>query len=253
MTYDQKTPIDTDSVTALTTVAEPVYQTAATVTVYDNVLIHAAVIKTAWNKQVTGIIETGQLLLAAKKALSGSGKFLKLFDKTIGDLPFCEDTAQLLMKIARHPVLSNAEHVRQLPPHWGTLAILSRATSKQLEKWILDGSVNIDTDRKRAESLVTPKPAKVKAAVKKDSDVTDNTTCSAIPDNTHNPEVQQSVQHLYTLATDATADWTNVDLDMVRDLIEELNSRLDARAEAASHEKEWQESAELQPAAPVTD
>jgi hypothetical protein len=240
MTYDQNTPSDS---TALT-LAEPVYQTVKTVTVMDNVLLHATGIKAAWNKQVAGIIETGQLLLKAKKELSGSGKFLKLFDKTVGDLPFCEDTAQRLMQIARHPVLSDAEHVRHLPPHWGTLAVLSRATPKQVKKWIMDGTVNVDTDRMRAESLVAPKPAKGRAEVKQDADDatdSDDVAANVIASKAQN-EVQQAVQHLYTLATDVKADWTNADFEMVRDLVEELQSKIDARRQDALHDAEWQKA-----------
>jgi hypothetical protein len=223
-----------DNSTALTVTDN----TTPTVSTDNVILFHANGIKTAWNKQVSGIVETGELLLKAKKDLSG--RWLKLFDPKVGNLPFCEDTAQLLMKIARHPVLSNAEHVRYLPPHWSTLAILSRATPKQLEKWIMDGSVNIDTDRKDAESLV--KPAKAKAAKKagasaragRDEGTTarhehadDKTVSDATAGNGAN-EVEQAIQALYALACDATADWTKADPDMVHGLIEEMRSRLDA-------------------------
>jgi hypothetical protein len=226
--------------------------TMDTTAIDDKVLFHAAGIKTAWNKQVSGIIETGQLLLAAKKALSGTGKWLKLFDPKIGDLPFCEDTAQLLMKIARHPVLSNAEHVRHLPPHWGTLAVLSKATPKQLERWLADGKVNIDTERQQAESLVNPKkPAKAKAA-EKDLDDSDKTVADATASNNTSSErkvqeVQECLGHLYDLVCDSRIDWMKViqvvGSGMARDIVEELTSRLNDHAEAASHEKEWLEAA----------
>jgi hypothetical protein len=226
-------------------------ETATALTLIDDkVLFHAAGIKTAWNKQVSGIIETGQLLLQAKKEMSGSRKWLKLFDPKIGDLPFCEDTAQLLMKIARHPVLSNAEHVRYLPPHWGTLAVLSKATPKQLEKWITDGIVNINTERQQAESLVRPKKPITAKAVKKDIDdssktVPDKTVPDATTaDNTcREREVQDCLEHLYDLVCDSRIAWTKViravGSGMVRDIVQELTSRLNDHAEAARREEEF--------------
>jgi hypothetical protein len=260
MTYDQNsTPIDSDSV-ALTNVAKPVYQTAQTVSVMDNVLLHAAGIKTAWNKQVAGIIETGQLLLQAKKALSGSGKFLKLFDPNIGNLPFCEDTAQLLMKIARHPVLSKAEHVRYLPPHWGTLAILSRATSKQLEKWIADGSVNIDTDRSKADELVGTKKKRVKKvpAVSNDDTATDDDgddaatgddVATATADATNEQHCIKYLKALHRLLTDAAAvEWEMMfkkHEDLIRDVRCELTGRIEAHEEAVARDQAWEESQKL--------
>ena len=149
------------------------------------------------------------------------------------------------MKIARHPVLSNTEHVRLLPPSWGTLAVLSKASSKQLEMWLADGTVTANTERKRAESLVSPKPAKAEG--KKDTTVSDDSASDAtefptLPASNASNEVQQSVEQLYKLACDAKADWTNVNFDMVRDLAEELNSRLDNQADAASRDKQWLEA-----------
>src|SRR5260370_3791121 len=175
MTYDQNTPAplpvdDTDSgaTTEPVVVAEPLYQTAQTVTVMDNVMIGAAEIKTAWNKQVSSIIETGNLLLKWNKILSGTSKFKKLFDPDIGGVPFSYETATQLMKIARHPVLSNVVHGQQLPPSWRTLIVLSRAPVKKLEQWLADKEITPATERSRADELVGTK-AKVKTKAKKDS------------------------------------------------------------------------------------
>jgi uncharacterized protein (DUF4415 family) len=123
-------------------------------TLTDAVLTHAAKIKGAWQKAVSSIIETGQLLIEAKKALS-HGEFLKLFDPEIGNLPFGKNTGQQLMRVARNPVLSKADHGQLLPPSWRTLATLSRAPPKLLEQWLADGNINSETKRAEAEDLIT--------------------------------------------------------------------------------------------------
>src|ERR1700687_4337025 len=67
-------------------------------------------ITTSWQKpRIEGIIETEKRLLAAKKALD-RGDFISMI-RSDEALPFNERTAQRLMKIAEHPVLSNATHV----------------------------------------------------------------------------------------------------------------------------------------------
>jgi hypothetical protein len=116
---------------------------------------HSIKIKASWQKAVSSILETGNLLIEAKAALP-HGKFSKLFDKEIGDLPFGLDTAQLLMKIARNPVLANPDYSRLLPPYWRTLSILSRAKTKQLERWIADGTVTAELEQAGAIKLITP-------------------------------------------------------------------------------------------------
>jgi hypothetical protein len=216
-----------------------------TVSTKDNVILsHAAGIKTAWNKQVSSIIETGQLLLQAKKEMSGTGKWLKLFDPRVGDLPFGADTAERLMKIARHKVLSDSAHGRNLPPSWRTLHVLSKATPKQLEKWIADGSVNAETERKQAEALVSPKKKSAKAkAGENDLDGSDDNTDSddAITSNSLDDDdmVQLALENLFMLASDAAADWTNVDFNLVSDLIEQLQIRLNAAEAMAAEAEAW--------------
>jgi hypothetical protein len=240
--------VETDNTTP--TVAERAVQN---VSAHDNVILfHAAGIKTAWNKQVSGIIETGQLLLKAKKEMSGTGRWLKLFDKKIGDLPFGEDTAVLLMKIARHKVLSDSEHVRNLPPHWGTLAVLSKATPRQLEKWLADGTVNAETERKRAESLISPKPAKAKA--KKATADSDNTAPSEIDPDTiafnntaSNGDIcSRCLEQLHLLLCDSRIDWEKVietvGIEKIQEIIEELKSKLADHADTMSREREWREA-----------
>ena len=201
-----------------------------TVSTSDNVILfHADGIKTAWNKSVAAFVETGQLLLEAKKAMSGTRKWLQLFDPKVGALPFGVDTAERLMRIAKNKVLTNSANWRNLPPSIRTLDVLSKDT-KRLEGWLADGTITADTELKQAEFLVRPKkPTNAKEAA------VETNTKATVETN----EVQRAVQALYTMATTATADWTNVDVGMLRDLVEELQGRLDANEAIVAEAKVW--------------
>lgn len=73
----------------------------------------ALLIREAWQKSVSGIIETGSLIIKAKAALPHGG-----FEKMVAErLPFSTQTAQRLMRIAGDARLK-AAHVRLLPPSW---------------------------------------------------------------------------------------------------------------------------------------
>jgi Protein of unknown function (DUF3102) len=63
-------------------------------------------IAAVWQKGVEAILETGRLLIEAKAALK-HGEFKSMVQLK---LPFNPGTAQRLMAIARHPVISNAAH-----------------------------------------------------------------------------------------------------------------------------------------------
>ncbi len=67
-----------------------------------------------WSGLVEGIVGTGRLLLGAKEALQ-HGDFEAMVE---AELPFGPRAAQMLMAIARNPVLSNAKHRFALPPSW---------------------------------------------------------------------------------------------------------------------------------------
>jgi hypothetical protein len=77
---------------------------------------------TAWQKSVTGILETAQLLIEAKAALP-HGAFTKMIDE---ELPFGPDTAQKLMKIGKHKRLTNTAMLRVLPPSYAVLHELTK-------------------------------------------------------------------------------------------------------------------------------
>jgi hypothetical protein len=100
-------------------------------------------ITVSWNKQIETILATGNLLLAAKAELE-HGKFLKMIGS---ELPFKARTAQMLMNIAKHPVLSNAKYISHLPPSWGTLSDLAAFPDSELIELIGNGSINPDMQR----------------------------------------------------------------------------------------------------------
>jgi hypothetical protein len=114
----------------------------------------------AWQKTVASIIETGELLIKAKDALHGS--FTDMVER---DLPFGPRTAERLMQIAGHPVLSDPTHVSRLPASWGTLYQLSRLPLTALEQYIEDGRIRPAMERKDVAALpgakinTPPKPS----------------------------------------------------------------------------------------------
>jgi hypothetical protein len=256
MTYDQNsTPIDTDS--SLTT-AELLFQTASTVTVMDNVMIGAGEITTAWNKSVAAFIETGLLLLKWKKKLSGSSKWLKLFDNNIGNLPFGVDTAERLMRIARNRVLTDSANWRNLPPSIRTLEVLTKAAPKKLEEWLADGkTVTADTQLKDAEKLIGKKSAKAKKNADETSDITESSTSDSdtatgeFTDDTSTDNdtttasndsnaVLKAYEHILALACDAQSDWTGITSEMVGALNEEMAARMIDNADRVLRNKRWE-------------
>ena len=106
-------------------------------------------IRGSWNKAVESIIETGRLLLRAKEEL-GHGKFGEMID---GELPFGRRTAQCLMAIASHPVLSNPQYVAYLPPSWGTLYDLTALPADRLVDLIEETEVTPDLQRHEVKVL----------------------------------------------------------------------------------------------------
>src|SRR5438132_1611612 len=97
----------------------------------------------AWQKTTAAVIETGLLLIEARRAL-GRGAFDTMVHT---NLPFSERTAQRLMRIASHPVLSNPTRVSLLPPSWGTLYELTKVSSEVLEAKIEDGTITPNLER----------------------------------------------------------------------------------------------------------
>jgi hypothetical protein len=110
-------------------------------------------IAAAWQKTVQAIIETGMLLVEAKKALP-PGEFLHMIER---ELPFSPRTAQRLMSVAKDPVLSDATHVSHLPASWGTLYALSQLPAPLLAEKIADGTITPHLTRADVERKVLGK------------------------------------------------------------------------------------------------
>src|SRR3977135_446755 len=70
-------------------------------------------------------IQTGQLLLAARKE---SPRIL-MFEK--GTLRFGLRTAEILLKIARHPTFPNSKYFSSLPSGWSVLHVFSQHPGKR--------------------------------------------------------------------------------------------------------------------------
>ncbi len=126
---------------------------------------YADLIRDDLQKSVEGIIAAGRHLIEAQDKLE-HGDWLKMIEN---DLPFGKRTAQMLMKIARHPVLSNANHGSLLPTSWRTLYELAQLPPKKLEAKLIDGTITADIERKdiaklkargtrRASAPAQPKP-----------------------------------------------------------------------------------------------
>ncbi len=113
-------------------------------------------INAEWRKSVEGILNVGRQLIAAKEACE-HGEFLRLF-KGNGDpvgepLPFTVSTAERIMSVARHPVLSNSAHVQALPQSWGTLYELTKVSDADLAEGIVTGKITPEITRSQAAAL----------------------------------------------------------------------------------------------------
>ena len=103
-----------------------------------------------WARAVRAFVETGKQLLAAQDDIP-YGQFTHML---YNELPFSGSTAERLMAIAKHKVLSHSAHARSLPAHWTTLAELARLPDKKVLAFIEDGSISPMMERSEAASLV---------------------------------------------------------------------------------------------------
>ena len=106
-------------------------------------------ISATWQKAAESIIETGTLLIEAKAKLKHGQ-----WGGMVASLPFGHSTANKLMAIAEHPVLTKSEHVPNLPPSWGTLHVLTTLPDEALEEMLRDRTINCEMTRDEAVALV---------------------------------------------------------------------------------------------------
>ena len=102
----------------------------------------------------------------AKRALD-HGLFLKMIE---AELPFSADTAQRLMRIARHPVLSDAANSRHLPPNWTTLSELTQLPAALTQAKIKTGEIHAGLNGSQAKALIKVLHAPLLACLQEDVD-----------------------------------------------------------------------------------
>lgn len=100
----------------------------------------------SYAKSVLAVIETGRRLIEAKERLP-HGSWLPFVEL----LPFSERTAQMFMRIALHPELSNPQRVADLPMAWGTLAVLAQLPPGEITTRIESGEITPELERSKAE------------------------------------------------------------------------------------------------------
>ena len=116
-------------------------------------------VNTTWQKATQSIIEVGRLLIKTKAEIA-HGKWRTLFrdydddDRAPVTFPFGQRTAEMLMEIADHSILSNPKFVSNLPPSWGTLYEMTRMPEEELETLIENGTINADIRRSDVEAIV---------------------------------------------------------------------------------------------------
>ena len=103
----------------------------------------------AWRKTVDAILEVGRLLIDAKKKLPR--QFQAMVEK---DLPFGVRTAQMLMAIAQHDRLCNANLRSHLPPSWRALYELSQLSEGEFDKALRQGFIHPEMTVNEASGLV---------------------------------------------------------------------------------------------------
>jgi hypothetical protein len=105
---------------------------------------------------VRAVIEAGRLLLEAKARLR-HGEWERLFQghphAVANALPISVNTAQRLMAIARHPIVSNPAYAERMPRAWTTLYELTKLDSTTLETSLANGRVHPALDRRGAVAL----------------------------------------------------------------------------------------------------
>lgn len=113
-----------------------------------------------WRKTVQAIMETGQFLIHVKEEVD-HGEFSQLFTGYKGKakavtspMPFQLPFAEKLMRIARHPVLSNSTNWSNLPTAVSTLDLLTKFSQADLERYLSQGQVTPETTADQVQALL---------------------------------------------------------------------------------------------------
>ena len=109
-----------------------------------SVAAYVDAIRTLCASAARSVLDIGIVLQQAKLDLE-RGEWLRMIGK---ELPFGADTAQKLLRIARHPVLGNAAHAQYLPAAWSTLYELARLPAPVIEAKLASGEITPDLERK---------------------------------------------------------------------------------------------------------
>jgi hypothetical protein len=107
----------------------------------DPATIYVEQIKAAWRESVFGVIETGEVVVKAKKDL-GYGNWVRLFEKDDEGkrrVPFGLSTAERLMDIAADARIRRNAPI--LPTSWYSLYLLTRLTDQDFDYLLRVGTI----------------------------------------------------------------------------------------------------------------
>jgi len=106
------------------------------------------------------IIETGLLLMRAKEQLA-HGQWLALWEGR--RMRFGLRSAEMLMRIARHPALRNPKNISSLPVSWSILYVLTKLSVDAVESEIARGAIHVELKLAEARRLLNRSRAGVVA------------------------------------------------------------------------------------------
>lgn len=109
----------------------------------------AEVINADWRKSIEGIIQTGRDLIDAKGEIP-EGEFMEMIEM---DLSFGQSTANKLMTIARHPVITNSAAAATLPQSWTVLSELTALSAEDFGDAQERGLIGADIGSRKARAI----------------------------------------------------------------------------------------------------
>jgi DUF3102 family protein len=118
---------------------------------------YATKITAAWRKTLASAIETGHWLNDAKKKLGHGNFYCEVVDDK---LEFGRRQAQMLMAIARHKVLSDAQYIAHLPKSWATVYELTSLLDDECRQLIANGRINPAMERRDAVKIARLPPSR---------------------------------------------------------------------------------------------